>query len=85
MGRDGHCREGLKSLAHSRSDGPEIQVGLAYQCMLAIVCQTIHQLQFDGVDDWVQITFHYNHASTERNVIGGIGMTEMGVIYLGEK
>tara|TARA_R100000808_G_C2102495_1_gene119109 strand:- start:417 stop:917 length:501 start_codon:yes stop_codon:yes gene_type:complete len=50
-----------------------------------VVCQTIHQLQFDGVDDWVQITFHYNHASTERNVIGGIGMTEMGVIYLGEK
>ena len=49
------------------------------------VVQTIHQIQFDGVDDWVQMTFHYNHASTARNVIGGIGMCELGVIYLGEK
>ena len=49
------------------------------------VVQTIHQIQFDGVDDWVQITFHYNHGSTARNIIGGLGMCELGVIYLGEK
>ena len=47
---------------------------------------SIHTLRFDGVDDYISAAkYIYTHASTARDVVGGINGSQFGLTYLGER